>query len=57
MLFTCNAAQDQSFKDLKFALTNVPVLAFSDYKAHFILYTDASTLGLGAVLMQTDACG
>ena len=51
------AAQDKSFQDLKFALTHAPVLAFPHYKAPFILYTDASALGLGAVLMQTDACG
>ena len=55
--FHWNAAEDKSFQDLKFALTHAPVLAFRDYKAPFILYTDASALGLGAVLMQTDACG
>ena len=55
--FHWNAAQDKSFQDLKYALTHAPVLAFPDYRAHFILYTDASALGLCAVLMQTDACG
>ena len=55
--FHWNAAQETSFRDLKYALTNAPVLAFPDYKAPFVLYTDASALGLGAVLMQTDARG
>ena len=55
--FHWNAAQDKSFNDLKFALTHAPVLAFPDYQVPFILYTDASALGLGAVLMQADAEG
>ncbi len=52
-----NAAQEQSFHSFKFALTNSPVLALPDYTAPFILYTDASALGLGALLMQTDERG
>ncbi|RUM30633.1 MAG: hypothetical protein DSY32_02035 [Aquifex sp.] len=55
--FHWNAAQDNSFQKLKYALTNAPVLAFPDYKAPFVLYTDASAMGLGAVLMQQDARG
>ena len=55
--FHWNAAQEQSFHNLKFALTNAPILVFPDYTAPFILYTDASALGLGAVLMQTDERG
>lgn len=55
--FHWNAAQNKSFEDLKFALTHAPVLAFPDYEAPFILFTDASALGLGSVLMQTDASG
>ena len=57
VLFHWNAAQEQSFQTLKFALTNAPILAFPDYTAPFLLYTDASALGLGAVLMQTDENG
>ena len=49
-----NAAQEHSFQDLKFALTHAPVLAFLDYEAPFTICTDASALGLGAVLMQCD---
>ena len=55
--FHWNAAQEKSFQDLKEALCNAPVLAFPDYEAPFIIYTDASALGLGAVLMQQDARG
>ena len=55
--FHWNTAQEASFQNLKHALTNAPVLAFPNYEDPFVLYTDASGLGLGAVLMQPDACG
>ncbi len=55
--FHWNASQEKSFTDLKSALINAPCLAFPDYKVPFIIYTDASALGLGAVLMQLDARG
>ncbi len=54
--FHWDAAQKKSFEDLKFALTHAPVLTFPDY-IPFVLYTDASALGLGAVLMQPDESG
>jgi len=37
---------------LKSKLSNTPVLAFPDFKMPFILTTDASRIGLGAVLSQ-----
>ena len=55
--FHWNAAQEGSFQDLKTALTNAPVLAFPDYELPFTMCTDASSLGLGAVLMQPDERG
>jgi len=55
--FHWNDPQVKSFEALKQALTNSPVLSFPNYEAPFILCTDASALGLGAVLMQRDACG
>jgi len=55
--FHGNEAQAKSYKALKQALTNSPILSFPNYKAPFILCTDASALGLGVVQMQQDACG
>ena len=55
--FHWGVAQERSFKLLKHALTHAPILVFPDYKKPFILYTDASALGLGAVLMQLNENG
>ncbi len=57
VLFHWNAPQDKSFQDFKSALINAPALAFPDYSVPFSLYSDASALGFGAVLMQPDARG
>ena len=40
------------FQKLKELCSNMPVLAYPDYKQKFKLYTDASESGLGAVLTQ-----
>ena len=42
----------KAFKMLKQACMNSPVLAFADYSKEFLLETDASKEGLGAVLSQ-----
>lgn len=44
--------QEASFNELKTRLCQAPILAYPDYKRGFILQTDASIKGLGAVLMQ-----
>ena len=43
---------DGAFQDLKTALTTSPVLGYADYRQPFIVETDASLRGLGAVLSQ-----
>ncbi len=55
--FHWKATQEKNFTDLNSALINAPCLAFPDYKVPFIMYTDASAFGLGAVSMQADVRG
>jgi len=47
----------ESFMKLKSLLTSVPVLSCPDFEREFILETDASFQGLGAVLSQKDQDG
>ncbi|KAK3544562.1 hypothetical protein QTP86_016933, partial [Hemibagrus guttatus] len=42
----------QSFENLKEKLTSAPTLGYADFTLPFVLETDASSLGLGAVLYQ-----
>ena len=46
-----------SFHELKRLLTSTPILGNPDFKRPFILETDASTFGLGAVLSQEQENG
>ena len=38
-------------------VTSTPILAYTDFSRDFILHTDASTKGLGAILYQKDTTG
>ncbi len=54
MPFLWKDVQQHSFITLKDALTHAPILALPDYKLPLAMCTEASALGLGAVLMQTE---
>ena len=51
-IFNWNDELENSFASLKKALTEAPVLGYPDREAHFVLDTDASAHGIGAVLSQ-----
>lgn len=50
--FAWTASCTQAFESLKAALVSAPVLAYPDFSKQFIVTTDASDVGLGAVLSQ-----
>jgi hypothetical protein len=50
--FIWTAAHDQSFAALKHALSHAPVLALPNFSKPFAIETDASGMGIGAVLVQ-----
>ncbi|GKB69446.1 putative nucleotidyltransferase, ribonuclease H [Tanacetum coccineum] len=50
--FDWGEEQERAFQTLKDKLCNVPVLALPDGLEDFVVYCDASGLGLGCVLMQ-----
>ena len=48
---------EEAFTALKEQCCNPPILAYADYGKPFKLHTDASGLGLGAILYQTQDDG
>jgi hypothetical protein len=50
--FIWTDAHDQSFAALKHALSHAPVLALPNFSKPFAIETDASGMGIGAVLVQ-----
>lgn len=55
--FVWTEACEKSFTQLKSLLTEAPILAFPNFSRDFRLETDASGLGLGAVLSQEQPDG
>ncbi len=52
--FHWDSEKESSFKDLKDALTHAPVFVFPNFDDPFTIFTDASGISIGAVLMETD---
>lgn len=50
--FVWEQSHENAFRLLIKTLTEAPVLAFADYDKEFVLQTDASASGLGAILYQ-----
>ena len=55
--FVWNNECESAFCTLKAELITAPVLAFPRTHGQFVLYTDASDIGIGAVLAQRDSNG
>ena len=57
VLFHWNASYQAAFLKIKQSLCSAPILAYFQLDKPFILQTDASNVGLGAVLAQIDEFG
>lgn len=55
--FKLNESAKISFEKLKYALSHAPVLAEPNFNKEFVIQCDASRIGVGGVLYQTDEEG
>ena len=56
-MYPLTGMKHAAFEQLKTLLTSAPLLIFPDFNKEFLLETDASILGLGAVLAQKNNAG
>ena len=52
--FVWDDSYEEAFNELKYRLTTARVLALSERGLGYVIYCDASRLGLGCILMQLD---
>lgn len=52
-----SAESETAFRQLKLYLTSEPIIRSVNNKLSFILYTDASSVAIGAILSQKDELG
>lgn len=50
--FAWSSEAESAFRKIQVALTSAPILANPDYSKPFIVQTDASDIGMGAILVQ-----
>ncbi|GKA00791.1 retrotransposon-related protein [Tanacetum coccineum] len=50
--FQCNSQAQTTFEELKLAMINSSVLALPNFNVEFVIETDASSVGISAVLQQ-----
>ena len=55
--FIWHSTCEEAFKKIKQQLVTSPVLAFPNEEGQFVLYTDASNVGIGAILAQRGPSG
>lgn len=55
--FVMGPDQEAAFESLKLKLVTAPILGHADFSQPFLIYTDASGYGVGAILKQIDGQG